>query len=105
MPLPGAILAQMRDTVTVTLAGAKDAYGEAAAGSSVASRARVTHARTGSQSTSGEDVLTSYTVLMPDVAGFTIDATLTLDDGRVYPVKSFTRPAWPDGTRHLRVVL
>jgi hypothetical protein len=105
MPLPGAILAQMRDTVTVTLAGAKDAYGETAAGSSFPSVARVTYSRSNRETTRGDESTTGLTVYMPDIDGFNGDAVLLLPDGRSYPVKSYTRPAWPDGTRHLRVSL
>jgi hypothetical protein len=105
MPLPSAILAQMRDTVTVTLAGEADAYGVVAAGATLLRRARVTYSRTAVATTRGDESVTGLTVYMEDVDGFTSDATLVLPDGKTYPVKSFTRPAWPDGSRHLRVQL
>ena len=105
MSLPSAILTNMRDTVTVTLAGATDAYNAVTPGASVSARARVTYSRTSVASTRGDEAVTGLTVYMEDVAGLTADATLTLPDGKTYPVKSFTRPAWPDGSRHLRVQL
>lgn len=105
MPLPTAILGQMRDTVTVTLAGEADAYNVVASGATLLRRARVTYSRTMVSTTRGDEAVTGLTVHMEDVDGFTNDATLALPDGKTYPVKSYTRPAWPDGTRHLRVQL
>jgi hypothetical protein len=95
----------MRDTVTVTLAGARDAFDVPSPGAIVLARARVSPAGEAMRSTTGGDVTSpSFTVYMEDVAGFDDHATLTIN-GRVWPVKSFTRPAWPGGERHLRVVV
>jgi hypothetical protein len=106
MALPGAIVAQLRDSITVQLAGAVDAYGQRAAGSSLSVRGRVVTARTMVQSPGGDRLVEATKVIIPDVSGFTADAQLTLPDGTTHGVRSFSRRPWPDGrTYHIEVLL
>ena len=106
MALPGAIVAQLRDTISVQLATGEDAYGARTFGTATTVKGRVTTARTMVQTPGGDRLVEATKVILPDVAGFDGDAQLTLPDGKTYGVRTFTRRAWPDGaTYHIEVLL
>lgn len=106
MALPGAILAQLRDDISVRLATGEDAYGAKVYADAVTVRGRVTTGRTLVQTPGGDQRVEATKVILPDVAGFNADAELTLPDGKAYGVRTFTRRAWPDGrTYHIEVLL
>lgn len=104
MPLPSAVLAQMRDPVTVRLCAGTDSYGAKVYGDTVTVKGRVSFARTSVSSRGGDEVLQATIIYLPDVAGFTLDAEVTLPDGTKPPLKGVHRLAWPDGSYHLRVI-
>jgi hypothetical protein len=103
--IPSAIRAQMKDTVSVRVATGVDSYNVATLGAATLVKCRVTYVRMRSSTVGGDDIRTSTILLMPDIDGFDENAEVTLPDGTVLKVKDVKRPAWPDGSRHLQVVL
>jgi hypothetical protein len=103
--IPGAILAQMKDRIVVQLGTTLDAYGMTTPASAITVFGRVTYDRDQRATTGGEEVGEQTVILMPDIEGFTVDAQVTLPDGTTRPVRSFRRPSWPSGAKHLRVVV
>lgn len=106
MSLPGAILAQFTDSFTIALAGATDAYGEAAPSSTVVVRGRVSVARQIANRTDGDERMETTKLLLADVAGFDGNARVTLPDGSTRGVRSWRRLKWPGSMGfHLEVVV
>ena len=106
MTLPAIVLANMRDTVTIRLATAGNAYNEITLGNPITVRGRVSYARTTVSTTQGDQRFESTVLYLPDVSGLTTDAQITLPDGTTRSPQSVRRLAWPDGqTWHLQVVL
>lgn len=105
MTLPSAISSLFSDTVTVRVFMGEDAYGSPIYGTAVQMPARVTYVRSIVATPQGNEFVTATVVYMDDVPGFAEDSEITLPDGTVRKVDKFTRPSWPDGSRHLEVML
>lgn len=106
MTLPRAITAQFRDTVTVRLATGLDAYNDPVfSGAAITVPCRISHTRTSVATAGGTELQVSTVIHMEDIAGFSADAQIVLPDGSTHSAQTFDRPAWPNGTRHLKVVL
>jgi hypothetical protein len=103
--LPSAITGLMRDTVTVKVLVGEDAYGAKQYADPVQVRARVTHKRSMVATATGNEFVVTTMVYMDDITGFVEDSQVTLPDGASHNVDHFTRPAWPDGSHHLEVML
>ena len=105
MPIPASIVALMQDTVGVRVFVGNDANGDPTYATKVNVRARVTYKRGYTVTTGCGQVITTTIVYMEDFPGFKADSEITLPDGSKHLVDSFSRPAWPDGSRHLEVSL
>ncbi len=105
MAIPAPISALMQDTVGVRVFIGKDSNGDPSYATKVNVRARVTYKRGYVATAGGGQVVTTTMVYMEDLPGFRVDSEITLPDASVYLVDQFSRPAWPDGSRHLEVAL
>lgn len=103
MAIPAAIRAHFKDEIQVKTVTNTDGYGNPVYADPLTQKARVTYREVLMTTTKGEQFLTSMRIYTEDVVGFTSDAQVILPDGTEWTVKGFNRPAWPDGTRHLRI--
>jgi hypothetical protein len=103
MAIPAAIRAHFNDTIQVKTVTNHDAYGNPVYADAITLPARLTYREVKMATSTGEQYMTAMRIYTQDVTGFTSDAEIVLEDGSEWTVKGFNRPAWPDGTRHLRI--
>lgn len=103
MAIPSAIRAHFNDEIQVEIVTNHDGYGNPVYDDPITLPARVTYREVKMVKPTGEEYMTAMRLYTQDVAGFTADARITLPDATQWTVKGFNRPAWPDGTRHLRI--
>lgn len=103
--LPSAITSLMKETVTVRTESTEDAYGKKTYASTTV-KAYVDYKRRNVQAGANEDTVSEVQVyLAEDVAALKPQDELTLPDGSVRKIKEVRRPAWPEGFRHVEVLL
>lgn len=103
--LPAAIRAQMKDTVVVRVLEGEDAYGAPQYGTAMRVQCRVAYEKQAVSTPQGNDIVVTTKVYMDDIPTLTAGSEITTPDGVAHNVDTFFRPAWPNGSRHLEIVL
>jgi hypothetical protein len=103
--IPAAIRAHFDDEIQVKVKTGHDAYDQPVYADAVTVPCRITYREVTMVSAEGEQFKTAMRIYTQDISGFSSGAEVVLEDGTEWTVKGFNRPAWPDGTRHLRIDL